>query len=170
MQPKIRILSLVLGVIFWVIFTSFHPFYLSVTEINLNEKHKNAQLSVKCFTNDLENILRTKTNNKVDLLDQSRFDDNKDILKTYIQKNLIIKANNSYIQFTIVGFEKEEDALWIYFETTRFKWFKPNVFEVTNTILHDLSTEQLNIIHLIKKDKRNSAKVKLPDTKCLLKL
>jgi hypothetical protein len=170
MQPKIRILKLALGVIFWVIFSSFHPFYLSVTEINLNQKEKNAQLSVKCFTNDLENVLRTNLKKKVDLLDQSKFEYNKEILNTYILKNLIINVNKRKLELSIIGYEKEEDAIWIYFETSKFKWTNPNFFEITNTILFDLSPDQLNIIHLIKSENRVSAKIKLPDTKCIFKI
>lgn len=153
-----------LWVIFWVILSSFHPFYVSVSEINFN--NSKVQVSIKCFTNDLETVLRKKNSFKIDILDTLQFNKSKHLLNEYVKKNFSISYNKKQLDLTMLGFEKEEDAIWMYFENNYCKTKKTNLIEIKNTILFDLNNEQLNIVHVTLNNQRTSAKIKQPDTSC----
>ena len=46
----------------------FHPFYVSVIEIQHNESAATAEISVRIFTEDLEETLRKQSNTPIDLV------------------------------------------------------------------------------------------------------
>ena len=46
---------------------TFHPFYVSVTEMNYNAKTKSIEISCKLFAEDLENVLKQNNKAAVDL-------------------------------------------------------------------------------------------------------
>ena len=46
-----------------------HPFYVSVIDINHNNKEASLEISVRTFTTDLENRLEKEYNVKLDLSD-----------------------------------------------------------------------------------------------------
>ncbi len=45
----------------------FHPFYVSVTEINHNAKEQTLEISCKMFAEDLEEILKKNYKTAIDL-------------------------------------------------------------------------------------------------------
>ena len=45
-----------------------HPFFVSVIDLNYKQKEHALQISVKLFTNDLEDALKRTTKKKIDIL------------------------------------------------------------------------------------------------------
>jgi len=141
---------------------TLHPYYISVVEINHNATEKTLEISCKIFTNDFETTLEKNYKTKVDLVnpaDKSAMDK---LVSDYIKKHLSIKADTKPVNFSYVGFEKEDEAIYSYFQVDNVASVKK--IDVTNSILHDFSDQQINIIHCTVGGKRQSDKLDYPKT------
>jgi hypothetical protein len=139
-----------------------HPYYISVVEINHNPSDKTLEISCKIFTNDFETTLEKNYKTKVDLVnppDKSAMDK---LVSDYIKKHLSVKADSKVANLSYVGFEKEDEAVYSYFQVDNVPSVKK--IDVTNSILHDFSDQQINIIHCIVGGKRQSDKLDYPKT------
>ncbi len=149
------------------IFLSFHPFYLSVTELNYDPVEKNLQISCKLFTDDIENTLRKSSKSYIDLLNPAKKNNSEKLLNDYIQKHLTIKADDKNISYRFLGYEHEEEAIWCYFESEVLP--EPKKLDVNNSLLYDYLPEQFNIVHVTVSGKRQSSKVNSPESKLSFK-
>src|SRR5436189_1663862 len=139
-----------------------HPYYISVVEINHNATDKTLEISCKIFTNDFEATLEKNYKTKVDLVnppDKSAMDK---LVNDYIKKHLSVKADNKAANLSYVGFEKQDEAVYSYFQVDNVPTVKK--IDVTNSILHDFSEQQINIIHCTVGGKRQSDKLDYPKT------
>mgnify|MGYP006204322833 CR=1 FL=1 len=64
------------------LFTFLHPFYVSVTDINHNQKTKSLEISSKIFFDDLESDIEKENNLRIDILKPQ----NKDLINDLISK------------------------------------------------------------------------------------
>jgi hypothetical protein len=140
--------SLVLLVVILICsFAPMHKFYFSLTAIKVNNGNKNAAISCKLFTEDLEEILYLKTKVKFDL---SRSLENKtanDAIFNYVNEHLSISLQNKKIPLKFVGFELDGDVTWIYVEAP-MNSSKIKTMTITNTLLCDLTQEQTNLMQI----------------------
>src|SRR6266511_1262639 len=120
-----------------------HPFYISVVEINHNAADKTLEISCKIFTNDFETTLEKNYKSKVDLSNPKDKPEVGKWISDYIKKHLSIKADSKNVNFSYLGFEKEEEATYSYFQVDDVASIKK--IDVTNSILHDFSDQQINI-------------------------
>jgi hypothetical protein len=140
----------------------FHPFYISVVEINHNAADKTLEISCKIFTNDFERTLEKNYKSKVDLSNPKDKTSTDKWINDYIKKHLSIKADNKEVNFSYLGFEKEDEAIYSYFEVDNMTSVKK--LDITNSILQDFSNQQINIIHCMVAGKRQSTKLEYPKT------
>jgi hypothetical protein len=141
---------------------SFHPFYISVTEINQNAKEQSLEISCKMFAEDLE--IQLEKNNKTTLdisteKDKAACDK---YIRDYIKGHLAITIDGKPANLSYVGFEKEKESVYCYFEADHVS--APHKLNVTNSILHDFNQEQINILHVTINGHRQSTKLDFPDT------
>jgi hypothetical protein len=141
---------------------SLHPYYISVVEINHNPTDKTLEISCKIFTNDFESTLEKNYKTKVDLINPPDKPAMDKLVSDYIRKHLSIKADNKVSNLSYVGFEKEEEAVYSYFQVDNVPTVKK--IDIVNSILHDFSDQQINIIHCIVGGKRQSDKLDYPKT------
>ncbi len=130
------------------IFLSFknkHPFYLSVAELTYNAKSQTLQASVKLFTNDIEDALKKIYKQPVDLINGKDKEAINKLLLDYIQKRFLVKADGKTLTFNLIGFENEEEAVWVYLESKNLA--APKKLEVENTLLFDFLKSQINIVN-----------------------
>jgi hypothetical protein len=147
---------------FLIFLCSFkHPFYLSVTDLKYNVKEKAMQGSVKLFINDLEDALKKINKQTVDLINPKDTSKITAMLYDYLKKRLTIKVNNQLINYSLIGFEKEEAAIWIYIELKNCP--DPKKIIVENSLLYDFLKEQTNIIHCEVKGEKQSLKLNYPE-------
>lgn len=140
-----------------------HPYYMSVTEIKYQDTSKTLQLSVKLFTSDIENTLKTLGNTRVDLLNDKYKSESEQLLNDYISSRLNISINSKTVNYHLIGFEPEEEAIWVYFESDKTE--KPNRIDVSCTLLYEQLPQQINIIHTEIGDQKQSTKLANPDSK-----
>jgi HSP20 family molecular chaperone IbpA len=138
----------------------FHPFYVSVTEIEQNQKHKTVQVSVRIFFDDFEKALDKKYKVKVNILNPTDRKQLDLLMAGYIKEHLKINANGKNLELKYQGYEIEEDAAWCYFETAEVASVKE--LKVKNDILFEQHAAQSNMIHAIVNGLRKSTKLDNP--------
>ena len=138
-----------------------HPVYMSVTEINYDVVRKSMGMVCKIFITDFEFVLK-KYHKGVDLLNPSKKKTSDVWIDEYIQKNLKISMDQKRCEFKYLGFEREDDALMVFYESPKINL--PKQFVVENTLLYDFKKEQMNIVHVEINSERKSRKLTQPDT------
>ncbi len=143
------------------LFAFKHPFYLSVTDLKYNVKEKALQGSVKLFTNDLEEALKKIHKQTIDLINPKDSAKTGRMLDEYLKKRLLVHINGLAKNYEFLGFEREQEAIWMYIEIKNCPPPKKVSFE--NTLLYDYIKDQSNIMHLEVKGERKSLKVNNPE-------
>lgn len=152
-------------VFYTVLLSFFHPFFLSMTDVNYNDKAKELEISVRIFTDDFENTLKKNYNEKVDVLHPADTKEMNRIVNDYLQKNLQFRVDNSTVQLHFIGYEQQEESIWSYFEVTNVSGVKK--LEITNSLLHDYTANQVNMIHVKVGDMEKSTKLDFPAKQAL---
>src|SRR5438105_13172284 len=84
-----------------------HPFYISVTEFNHNQKENIVEISCKMFADDFENILRAQYKTSIDITHPKDIKQLEKLMYDYVQKHLQLKINGKPVSLQFVGYEKE---------------------------------------------------------------
>ncbi len=137
-----------------------HPFYVSVTEVTQNKTDGTLEISCKFFADDFEETLRTAYKSKLDInseKDRAAFDR---LIPDYIAKHLALAADGKPLKFSYVGYEKDKESVFCYFEVAGLPAIK--TLQASNSLLHDFKTEQINIMHFLVNGKRQSTKLDYP--------
>lgn len=142
-----------------------HPFHVSVAEINHNAKDKTLEISCKIFTDDFEDALTKKYKANVDLVQPKDKPAMDKLVSDYISNHLSIKADDKNAVMNYIGFEVENEAVYVYLQVNDVPVLKKA--SVTDTILHDLFTDQTEIIHVIVNGNRKSMKIDYPVSQAL---
>lgn len=140
-----------------------HPFFVSVTEINQNAAEKSLEISCKFFADDFEQTLEKAYNTRLDIAsakDRAAFDK---FIPDYIGKHLQLSADGKPVKLTYVGFEKEKESAYAYFEVQNLSSLKQ--LDAVNSLLHDFKNEQINIMHVTVNGRRQSTKLDYPATR-----
>jgi hypothetical protein len=145
--------------------TPVHPLHVSVTEINHNAGDQTLEISCKLFTDDFEKVLTQNYKTKVDLINPPDRPAMEKLVNDFIHTHLAIKGDGKPVQFTYLGYEKDNDAIYSYFQADDIAAVKK--LEITNLILHELFTDQINLMHITVGGKRKSTKLDYPDTKAV---
>jgi hypothetical protein len=139
-----------------------HPLFVSVTEMNYNAADKDLEISCKIFTDDFEKTLSNVYHTKVDLSAPSNKKENDKLVNDYVKTHLQLKLDNKPVTLTFVGFEKENDAIWSYFEVDNTPT-APKKIDVVNTILYESYDKQMNLMHVTVGGNRKSTRLNYPD-------
>lgn len=137
-----------------------HPFYVAVTEINLNTSDKTLEVSCKMFADDLEQVLEKNNHTQLDITadkDKTNFDK---YIAAYVKNHLNLSIDGKAGNLSYIGFEKEKESAYCYFQVENVSSLKD--LEVNNSLLHDLTPDQINIIHVTVNGKRLSTKLDYP--------
>jgi len=137
-----------------------HPFYVSVIDINHNTKEETVEMSIRIFTQDLEETLQKYSAAKIDMVHPA----NKAVLdkqiNDYIKQKLQLKMNGQTVTMQYVGYEIQLESVWIYFEVPKIKQLKK--LDVNCTILYDFQNIQSNIFHVKANGTEKSYKLDYP--------
>ena len=151
-----------------IVFLSFfHPFYVSVTEINHNAKNKTIEISSKIFFDDLEQQIENESHVQIDIIkpkDKKKVDL---LIANYVKRHLQIKVDGKVLAMNYVGYEIQEDAAWCYFEIPKVN--KVKEIEINDNILFQLHKEQINMLNVVVDGKRQSTKLDAPESKVVFK-
>jgi len=120
-----------------------HPFKISVCEVNYNGTNKSLEMTIKIFQDDMIYTLHQIHNKDINLNDDQT--ETKDFISSYITQNLKVKVDHELREATFVGYELEEDVIWIYLEYSKVS--NPEMVEIEDKLLMDAFREQNNLVH-----------------------
>ena len=142
----------------------FHPFYVSVAEINHNAKTGNLEICVRIITNDLEETLHKNFPSfKVDLINGNIAikHTTDSLINRYICSRFKLMIDGRPGPTTYIGREIIEENTCCYFEVANVKTMKKLL--VLNKLLYDWQPDQVNM-HIIKYNKQEKTyKLEYPD-------
>lgn len=148
-------------------FAPAHKYYFSLTEIKANTSSKTLSVSSKLFIDDLESALQKANKIKFDL---SKTTDNKAVQNAvfnYINSHLQIYLDGKMVPLNLVGFETENEVVWIYLESKlNNKEFKST--KIINSILYDFSADQTNLIQYNWNNKNFTEKLTYPNKELII--
>jgi hypothetical protein len=162
MNAKVSKFFLFPGLAFCLVVSFTHPFYLSVTDLRYNDSTKRLEGSIRVFLNDMEDALSRLHSKTVDLTAEKDTSLTRVLIDRYLQDRLGFRSNEKDIRFRTIGFEKEEEAIWIHIESVPLA--SPTSLRVKNRVLYDFLPTQSNIIHYTQNDRRQSTKISNPDS------
>lgn len=140
-----------------------HPFYISVIDIKQDIKQPNLNISVRLFTNDLEDALRKITMGPIDVLNPKNKVETDSIMFSYIKNRLTFQVNGKSQRLNFIGYEKEEESVWVYLEIKKI--IAPKKIIVDTKLLYDFLPQQVNIVHAEINNIKKSSKVSNPDSR-----
>ena len=124
----------------------FHKFYVSIYQINFNQKEKRLEITSRIFIDDLNSVLKLKYNKKTTLSENSANQEDIELMKKYLLENFLIKVNNITKPINYLSYETEANVLICYFNIKEINKIK--TLEVKNSALFELNSEQQNIIQI----------------------
>jgi len=140
---------------------AYHPFYVSVTEINHNSQEKTLEISCKIFLDDMEAVLKQNYKTNVDLTNEKKEAEHNKFIAEYISKHLSVTADGKSSKLNYIGFEKDKESVWCYFEAANIPSIKK--LDINNSILQDYTDKQINIMHITVNGNRKSYKLDYPN-------
>jgi hypothetical protein len=140
---------------------AMHPLYISVTEMNYNATDKNLEIACKVFADDFEKTLASIHHTKVDLTNPANKTTADKMVSDYVKGHLQLKLDNKPVTLEFVGYEKESDAIWSYFQLSSAA--APKKIDVVNTLLFESYDKQINLMHVSVAGNRKSTRLNYPE-------
>jgi len=132
---------------FGVLSGAYHKFYVSITQVDINNDSHKLEISSRIFTDDLQATLLEKTGKKLGLGSEKVHPQADSILFNYLVSTLIFKQEGKDLELIYIGKEVEADVTWLYLESKEgILLNKP--LEIRNGILHERFPEQKNLVNL----------------------
>ncbi len=135
-------------------FTVLHKFYVSVTQIEYREEQKSLQIISRIFIDDIEEVLKKRYDETIELVSDKHEEKVDQYLTTYLKQKLSITVNGEEVFFDFIGKEYDNDLVLCYLEVKNIESLRTIV--VSNQVLMDFFDDQQNIIHVKKQKKRKS--------------
>ena len=140
-----------------------HPFFVSMTEMDYNAKDKELEISVRIFTDDLENTIRKlHPGIKIDILHPNDQAQMNQFVFDYMQKHLQLTINGKPMPMSFVGYEQQSESVWTYLEIKNISALQK--INVVNSLLYDYNENEINMMHVNVNGNEQSYKVDYPDT------
>ena len=134
--------------IFTVLFLSsfaVHKFYVSVTQIDYVPSKKRIEITSRIFIDDFEKALNKRYNKKVNLTSTRELPEAEELIKGYLKEKIKISINKKPQEIEFLARELEGDVLILYTKIAISK--KINTFEIYNSLLTEVYSDQQNIVH-----------------------
>jgi hypothetical protein len=142
---------------------TYHPIFVSVTEIEHNAKEKTLEISCKIFTDDFEKTLRSTYKTYIDLLKPKDKEAMNKLVADYVQKHLLIKADGKPVALQFLGYEQDEEGIVSYYQVNNIASVKK--LDITDNILFEYKEQQISIIHATVNGNKKSTKLVNPEDK-----
>lgn len=140
---------------------AYHPLHVSVLELNHNAQDKTLEISCRIFTDDFEKVLAQNYKTKIDLINPHDRAAMEKLVNDYVTKRIKIEADGKPVTWVFLGYEKDNDAIYSYFQVDKVTTVKK--INITNTVMQDMFDDQINLMHVTVGGTRKSTKLNYPD-------
>jgi hypothetical protein len=120
-----------------------HKFYVSISQINYNPTTNSVEISLKLFTDDLENCVQSKTGKVIKINNEGTNDED---IAHYLNQLFSIKINGKEHPINYLGKEIEYDVTWCYLEIKDIASISE--ISIRNEIFTHLLPDQKNLVQL----------------------
>ena len=123
-----------------------HAIYISVANIDIQAKENVLLISLKVFSDDLEDAIHNHTGVREKVVGRSDFTDLSEVIEDYINQKFKIFLDEKQVPLQVSSCENIGDTTWIYLtgETGDFK----NSIRVSNLVLFEVFDTQKNIVEI----------------------
>jgi len=144
-----NIINHILVLFLWLSAPVLHPLHLSVCNIEVDDEKKVMRVTIKVFTDDLENAVLKKTGTKVSLTDTEVLDRKSDsLVNEYIQSCLVLSFDDdTKLKLDYLGRMTTDDSQKILFQVYDFE--RLDRIRVQNKVLCDLFDDQKNLVFVV---------------------
>jgi len=123
--------------------TSAHKFYVSITQIEYNQKEGSAEIIIRIFADDLEVALSRRAGRSVKIGHTEDFDK---LALAYLRDTFELRNfKRQPAKFNWVGKEVQTDMVWLYIEARMPEGL--GKAQLRNRILFEMFPEQVNIVN-----------------------
>lgn len=152
MKPSFKILLLFFFITPWTANTTapeFHEFHLSKCLIEYNQSEQALQISMHLFVDDLEDALRLKGKDNLQIGTPKEDPNTEDYLRDYLADNFSLIVNGKPAPYLFLGKEPGEDplSLWCYIEVPQVSALKS--LQIKNSLLTEAFADQKNLISIM---------------------
>lgn len=137
-------------------FTTWHKFYVSVTNINYSEKNDALQITSRIFIDDLDALLKERYDITAALATEKENPIADDYIKKYLNAKLALELNKEYVGFDYIGKKYDNDVVIFYLEVPKVDFNNLKSISIQNDVLTELYEEQKNLVHFKWKGKKKS--------------
>lgn len=165
---KKNIIYAVIGLCFLTL-TSFsvHKFYVSIYQINHAPEKKMLQITSRIFMDDMNDVLFLNYKQKTHIGEKNESPEDVFLMKEYILNHFSIKVNGQQKNVNYLSKEMEGNVIVCYYNIKEISKIK--TFEIRNTVLLDLNSDQQNIIQTKINGKKQSLLLTNDNVKGVLK-
>ncbi|MCA0931097.1 hypothetical protein LCM02_01460 [Lutimonas saemankumensis] len=125
---------------------TLHKHYVSLTQIEFVEEKKAVQITMRCFLDDIEEALESRTGEKLELTSENEHEKAGFYLESYIRNKFSIWIDGEEMSYSYLGKEYENNEVFFYLELENIE--KINSISVQNSVLLEAFEEQQNIVKL----------------------
>lgn len=119
--------------------STFHPYHVSLAEMERNERTGNFEVSLCIWPADLEKALTRMTQKPVDL---DKVDDLDELIAKYIDSKIVFTSGDTRAKIRYVGCELDLQKGWLYFEVQTGK--ELDDWSYQNRFFFELNEDQIN--------------------------
>ncbi|WP_188599480.1 DUF6702 family protein [Polaribacter pacificus] len=163
MKSKVLVFFLVIPLF---AFTT-HKYYLSLTQLEYNEKQKSLEIIINVFIDDIEKALEEIHHKKFELDTKNEPKDSDTFFYQYLKKHVQFKIDGKPVLYDFIGKEYDGDIVYFYLEVKNINSLKE--IDVTNDILVAEFPEQQNLIKSKVRGKHKSALLTKKEQHAVLK-
>ena len=151
------ILKLILSILlsFASLFASAHKSFISIADMEYNEKEKHIEVSLKLTAHDFEHVLEKKFGKQIHIENVKAKSVIDQFIINYVITHFNVESGAEKAVINYIGREVTiKDELFFYFTIQNVK--EPSKIVVKNTFLFEIFQQQQNIIHYKLKGKTKS--------------
>lgn len=144
MKNKYKI-SILLTLFALVSSFTIHKFYVSVTQIDFVPSKKRIEITSRIFIDDFEKCLKKKYGKDFYLATKKEIIESNTYIQDYLEEKLKFTINSKPCKVIFITKEVEDDVLICYLKVIFTE--KITTFEIYNSLLTEMFSEQKNIVH-----------------------
>ena len=133
----------------------FHPFHISICEIEHDEDSKSLQITSRLFQDDFEIALAGESGQS-SFFERTPEEEVNQVLSKFFNKHLQVSVDSKKMTPQYLGFEIEENVVWCYLEIKQVNSIKE--ISMQYSVLVDTFDDQINLAHIRYQGKVKSLK------------